>query len=193
MTGNCFIFGNIDSIFMYTRCSQAFAKLMREKIEERYPDCGSDDLFLAVAHLLDPWSRGVLLEMKFGNIEDVKTLMIQKWTNLVNNNPPPPPETENEEALNVADDPLEELMNRRDQVESRNDGSDSPESQSLRDEISRFFGKPKVSSETDKLAWWAKQDDLPTLKKICREVYAIPVSSSKSERVFSQAGKVNLI
>ena len=167
-------------------------------MEQRFPKCGSDNLMYAVAHLLDPWSRGVLLEMKFGNMEAVKTKLVENWTKLVNNNTAPDRDNFHDAVPVGADvetvDPMEELLNLRQQRETAgNQDAGNPESEAMRNELSRFLSKPKITSNTDKLEWWRQQSDLPTLKKIAQELFAAPPSSSTSERVFSKAGQVSVI
>ena len=166
-------------------------------MEQRFPKCGSDNLMYAVAHLLDPWSRGVLLEMKFGNMEAVKTKLVENWTNLVNNNIAPDQENFHDTVPVAAVetvDPMEEFLNLRQQRETAgNHDAGNPEGEAMIDELSRFLSKPKITSDTDKLEWWRKQSDLPTLKKIAQELFAAPPSSSTSERVFSKAGQVSFI
>ena len=50
---------------------------------------------------------------------------------------------------------------------------------------------PDAPSDTDLLNWWKNhQEALPLLAFLVRVVFAIPVASSKSERVFSVAGNV---
>ena len=50
---------------------------------------------------------------------------------------------------------------------------------------------PDAPSDIDQLNWWENhQEALPLLAFLVRVVFAIPVASSKSERVFSVAGNV---
>ena len=50
---------------------------------------------------------------------------------------------------------------------------------------------PDAPSDIDQLNWWENhQEALPLLAFLVRVVIAIPVASSKSERVFSVAGNV---
>ena len=48
---------------------------------------------------------------------------------------------------------------------------------------------PEAASEVDQLDWWRRhQEALPLLSFLVRVTFAVPVASSKSERVFSVAG-----
>ena len=50
---------------------------------------------------------------------------------------------------------------------------------------------PYAPADVDQLAWWKiHQEALPLLAFMVRVTFAIPVASSKSERVFSVAGNV---
>ena len=48
---------------------------------------------------------------------------------------------------------------------------------------------PEAGSDVDQLDWWRRhQEALPLLSFLVRVTFAVPVASSKSERVFSVAG-----
>ena len=62
---------------------------------------------------------------------------------------------------------------------------------SLSAELLRFMALPRLSKGGDCLLWWKiHESSLPMLAKIVKEIFAIPASSSKSERVFSIGTKV---
>merc|ERR1711879_387484 len=88
--------------------------------------------------------------------------------------------------VDVDGDDLDALLRQK-----HNQGSLQHEDTSvLGEEMKRYEAKPKVEKTVDICDWWSKQEDLPTLRKVAREILCIPASSSKSERVFSTSGKV---
>ena len=51
--------------------------------------------------------------------------------------------------------------------------------------------RPDAASDVDQLEWWKNhREQFPLLSFIVRVVFAIPAASSKSERVFSVAGRM---
>ena len=74
----------------------------------------------------------------------------------------------------------------------------SSEKQSRPNNLSEFKKECKdyeamqpASSEEKVLDWWrGHQEELPILSTLARIILAVPVASSKSERVFSAAGRV---
>ena len=58
----------------------------------------------------------------------------------------------------------------------------------FRKECSSFEALPDATGDVDQLRWWqAHQEQFPLLSYLPRVVFAVPVASSKSERVFSVA------
>ena len=59
-------------------------------------------------------------------------------------------------------------------------------------EFLKYEKLPKVKKDVDALKWWmGHKDVLPLMFKIAQELLGIPVSSSKSERIFSTAGRID--
>lgn len=60
-----------------------------------------------------------------------------------------------------------------------------------KDEVTRYTGQGAVmANDRDLLGWWKmNSEQYPQLANLARSVLAIPASSSKSERVFSAAGR----
>ena len=60
----------------------------------------------------------------------------------------------------------------------------------IRKECQSYEALPDTASDIDQLAWWRNhQEQFPLLSYCARVVFAVPVASSKSERVFSVAGR----
>jgi len=59
-------------------------------------------------------------------------------------------------------------------------------------EISTYENLPDADKNQNVLKWWKSvSSSLPLLAAVAREVLAIPASSTKSERLFSCAGRVS--
>ena len=87
-------------------------------------------------------------------------------------------------------DPVEKLLKLDDQQQNpRQPVNDvlSP----LELEMRIYENKPRIEKNGDRLSWWKQQEDLKLLKVIAQEVLSIPISSAKSERVFSTSGRVS--
>ena len=53
-------------------------------------------------------------------------------------------------------------------------------------ELLRFESLPRLEKDGDRLLWWKIHEaSLPMLAMIVKEIFVIPASSSKSERLFS--------
>ena len=64
-------------------------------------------------------------------------------------------------------------------------------SSKIRREMERYESFTNPGKSVNILHWWRKHEPiLPILAKIARKIFAIPASSSKSERVFSTGGNI---
>ena len=61
----------------------------------------------------------------------------------------------------------------------------------LQKEMQSYEALPGAEQGVDQLNWWRlHQEQLPLLASIVRVVFAVQAASSKSERIFSAAGRV---
>ena len=174
----------------YDKATKKFARLFRANIEKRVPACGTLVDVYRFGHYFDPYSRGILLDVKFKNLEDVKLEIKLRWevtdTNSSNS-------AVSESEMQVDDtnesDPLEAMIRMREAHQS----AAAPDTLSpLELEFLKYEKLPKVKKDVDALKWWmGHKDVLPLMFKIAQELLGIPVSSSKSERIFSTAGRID--
>ena len=170
------------------RFAVGFAKVLLENVNKRFPECGTQVEERCVANLLDPHLKGVHLSPA-GKLNSTKALVRTRWSHLeevrvveeqeVEGVTPRPPLSPTSKLLKDAGGLVEE----------ENTGVGR-----LSVELHRFEALPRLSKEGDPLLWWKiHETSLPMLAKIVREIFAIPASSSKSERVFSIGTKVMTI
>ena len=181
-------------IFILLFCFRAaidFAKILKKKLENRVGKCGTGNLLLCVSHYLDPYSHGVILK-KFGVFEQTKEEMKDLWNDVI-------PERNNNNASatvqNTDDDndldPIEKLLKLDDVQNARAPVADVVSPLDL--EMRLYESKPRIEKTGDRLAWWRQQKELKLLRVIAQEVLSVPISSAKSERVFSTSGRVSYL
>ena len=123
-------------------------------------------------------------------MENVKAKKKSRWENLEAFSNSTPADTDEFRVDDPAElDPLEAMLNLREaQKNNAVESSSSP----LELEFKKYESMPKTRKDVNPLTWWhRKKDELPLLYKVAQEVLSIPISSSKSERIFSTAGRVN--
>ena len=129
--------------------------------------------------------------MKFKILENVKAKIRSRWENLEASSNSTPADTDDEFSVDDPSelDPLEAMLNLR---EAQRNNAVESSSSPLELEFKKYESMPKTKKDVNPLTWWhSKKDELPLLFKIAQEVLSIPISSSKSERIFSTAGRVN--
>ena len=185
---------NIASFYRYIK---EFAKILRTKFESRFPECGSHNIHYCISHYLDPYRRGILLEMVFKNMDQVKSEIIKRWSKPVaennNNTEAAVPNNDNVTGDNDnPDDPLEELMLLKRNQQAEVAGNVENESETaIRMELARYEAMPKIKKDDDIQKWWLSvKEVLPIMFDGAKGELAIAVSSSKSERAFSKSGRV---
>ena len=169
----------------FCRFAAGFARILLENVNKRFPDGGTMVEERCVANLLDPHLKGVHLTAA-GKFNNTKELVKTRWSHLeearvvevheADGGTPKPPLSPTSKLLKDAGGLVEE--------EGTGGGR-------LSVELHRFEALPRLSKEGDPLLWWKiHETSLPMLAKIVKEIFAIPASSSKSERVFSIGTKV---
>ena len=163
-----------------------FAKELQKNLGKRFPNHGLGVFERRVANYLDPHFKGIHLR-KFKQFESTKDEI----------------ETFIGEEM---DDPIDLTDGERNNnVESLTDGNMSPTSKlrfelavlqpteredtKMKKELALFDKFEVAPKEENVLHWWKEHEKtLPNLAKFARRILAIPVSSGKSERVFSTGG-----
>ena len=134
------------------------------------PSCGTSVDIYNFGHYLDPYSRGILLDVKFKILENVKAKMKSKWENLEASSNFTTADTD-EFTVDDPDelDPLEAMLNLREA--QRNNAVESSTSP-LELEFKKYESMPKTRKDVNPLTWWhSKKDELPLLFKIAQEVF----------------------
>ena len=169
-----------------------FARALLENVNKRFPDCGTTVEERCVANLLDPSLKGVHL-IAANKFTSTKELVKTRWSHL--------------EEMRVMQDG--QGQGQEQEVQEVGGGRPlSPTSKLLKEtgalveeesiggrklaaELLSFEGLPRLSKDGNPLLWWKEHENsLPMLSSIVKEIFAIPASSSKSERVFSIGTKV---
>ena len=163
-----------------------FAKELKRNLEKRFPNHGLNVFERRAGNYLDPHFKGIHLR-KFKKFDSTKD--------------------EIENRINAAqDDAIDEGVERNNNIQGNNSQENMSPTAKLRlefeglepneREVSKvraemaLFDKLEISpKEANVLSWWKDHEQtLPNLAQFARKVLAIPVSSGKSERVFSTGG-----
>ena len=143
-------------------------------------------MLYCLGHFLDPQRKGIICEMVYKNLKQVKEEVVRQINVTINNNNEPEDQTATPESEEPSD-PLEQLF----RLKNQQQGAAVPSSNPVIAEIEKYEALPKAKASENILEWWLNQkENLPLLFKVAQKVLGIPVSSSKSERVFSTSGLV---
>ncbi|XP_047141157.1 zinc finger BED domain-containing protein 4-like [Hydra vulgaris] len=166
-----------------------FVTKLLSNLNKRFPDCGSRQKNNALAHLLDPKFKGLLLT-RFGQddvaLRDLKEISIGKQpSNLIENTTQT---VSPKQDLSPAEQLLFEMMGQDSNAsELYRSSKDSPFDIEL--EAYKRLGFPDKNYNI--LEWWKiHSPQLPILSRAAKKVLCVPASSTSSERVFSQAGNI---
>ena len=104
------LLNSMSYLIYFHRPARDFASALLASLRKRLPDCGTKESFYCRGHYLDPYSRGILLEKKFFNLEETKRGLIEMFDGLISD-----PANNNLLAPAVADqdDPLEMFLGQR--------------------------------------------------------------------------------
>ena len=181
-----------------------FAEVLRAKLNERFPEFGTDRELNCIANYLNPSIKGVHLKL-IKKLQGTKILMEEKlklWrvdteeTVIVDENEEDtapvvkmsPTDLLKQQLKNVANPDLEVGRGRRNRRGSRSELFTVPLSE-LDKECQRYELLPDSDSDANMLEWWKVHSNIfPLLSHLVRTVFPVPAASSKSERVFSVAG-----
>ena len=169
------------------RYISAFAEEMLELVEDRFPKCGSENLFNSMAHLLDPTYKGIILK-EFSDCYSKARREIKKraaeYDTGEDAGPPLP--------TNVVDvnENMAIHLTASQRLKRKAVGDNVTRAvravSKIEVELLKYEQEETAEDGCDVLIWWAsKGDTFPILKEIVRQIYAIPASSATSERAFS--------
>ena len=162
-----------------------FAKTLKKKLKERFPDYGTNLDLLRKANYLDPRFRGLHLE-SVGRLESTKDDLENLWN-----------ETEGEpEEVDLDlehDGPMRRDLSPtsllRQRIQMRSQSQSQRQQTKIRKEMIKYESLSHPAKTTGILAWWNfYKNMLPILSSLARMILAIPASSAKSERTFSTCG-----
>ncbi len=185
-----------------------FTQVLREKLQTRFPNFGTDRMLNCFGNYLNPSLKGLHLKM-LKILESTKEELEEKlgdWKVKTveeeeESDDDPDEVTEPPAKLSVT-----EMLKRRLREEEEktrglrmtirnsavfsNTATDSSTMSRFRKECLSYEALPDASSDVDQLDWWKQhKEQFPLLSFLVRVVFAVPVASSKSERVFSVAGR----
>ena len=170
------------------RYVSVFARELLKLIEERFPNCGTDNDLNCIAHFLDPEYRGVCLKQFPGVYERTRRQIIRMGA-LYENVPAPAVEATREEPDEDVDEHLSAAQRLKRRMASPAVNSETPGLNNNRSateiELDKFESM-EIDKCTDLLLFYKDHSKVfPILTKIARRVFAVPASSASSERVFS--------
>ena len=172
-----------------------FARILREKLNNRFPQFGTDRSLNCMGNLLNPSLKGVHLKLvdKFEQTKKAMEEKLEEWmgVELVR-----PIEEESKDdgrsppAKLTVTEMLKRRMRQEEEKKGRSDIFSAPQSK-FEKECSSYELLPDAESGIDQLLWWKDHThQFPLLSYLARVVMAVPAASSKSERVFSVAGNI---
>ena len=171
-----------------------FARNLLKQVEKRFPKCGTMTETYAVAHLVDPASKGIVLhefDMYDRTLEVVKR-MARKY------DPPPPPGPGTEEnrdtgaPMDQSSEPLTGLERLKKKRKMSGDiPVTAPVASRIEIELERYQNMPLESCGDPLESWKKNEGSFTVLRSIALDILPIPPSSSSSERVFSVATRVS--
>ena len=183
--------------------SKEFCEVLKQKVEERFPDYGTEIWLNCFGNYLNPCCKGVHLKLvnKYAITKQNMENKLKAWQK--------EPEIDDILDRSAEDEvvshpktlsPLDLLKQQMKEKEVnerrvvRNVGRRRGEELQLTElakEMKVYEEIPDSEEGCNILEWWKNhQEVLPLLSYLARAVFAIPAASSKSERVFSTAGLV---
>ena len=157
-----------------------FAKALMNRMEQRFPNIGTDIFVRCAANYIDPRYKGGHFD-SVGKLESTKAEMEVKYPNT----------EENIDNFDNIEDDVNKSPTSKMRTKLKIKKSQDTSETKLRKEMIDYETYSYARKDEDVLEWWKKhQHILPLLSTIAKKVLAIPSSSAKSERVFSTGGNV---
>lgn len=171
------IHASLNDFSVRTNCRHAlsFARALQQMLEQRFPNQGMDVEERAMANYLDPRFKGIHLALaarKAATKELIKERFGEEEQDIFDNDP----------EIDVAPlSPTSKLLHQN-QVVAGHQGDSKMDK-----EMNTFEQMPNQDRNTNPLDFYRiNEGSLPLLAKAARTIFAIPASSSKSERAFSK-------
>ena len=167
-----------------------FSSRFKDLLEKRIPKCGTQNKLYRVAHLIDPQSRGVILQLpEFSCYDSAKEELIslcRKYEpELSSVATDIHPDLENIDDDDTSLTAVQKLIKRR-RMSGNSVQATSPMSKA-EIEFSNFENMEITEEESKNgLQFFAdRRERFPILSRVYRDIMSIPVSSASSERAFS--------
>jgi hypothetical protein len=183
--------------------ARQFAISLREKLSEerRFPEFGMNREMSRFGNFLNPALQGLHLRF-YNKLESTKIELEAKlkiWNKDITDMEAEDKE-EDEDGPPVAKMTATELLRRAMKEKAAGQTSDGPEEEeraaaattisAFQTECKEYEAMQPASPDVDQLNWWRIREELfPLLSFLVRVVFGVPVASSKSERVYSAAGR----
>ena len=176
--------------------------LMQNLFSKRFPNYGTDNELNSFGNYLNPSCQGVHLKVvnKFESTKIKLEEKLEEWKKEESES-----EKENTQSSRESDtedspmklsptELLKKKMNEKAKTvanKGRRSAVFSTPQSALQKEMQSYEALPGAEQGVDQLNWWRlHQEQLPLLASIVRVVFAVQAASSKSERIFSAAGRV---
>ena len=167
------------------RFGVGFARELLSRLEQRFPNYGTEVFERRAANYLDPRYKGLHLQTA-GLLDETKTSIEQKYFTPAAGWLDDMVEQIQPEVPQVQLSPTSKLMR-----ELRNNRTNARRESKMQHEMMKYESYSSPNKDVDVLDWWRKHEEiLPLLARAAKKVLAIPSSSAKSERVFSTGGNV---
>ena len=151
-------------------------------MNKRFPEGGTLVEERCVANMLDPAWKGIHLKAK-SKYDVTKQLIKLRWEHLEGED-----QREREQESKAPLSPTSKLLREVGGMTQEDLGG------GVGAELLRFEVLPRLDKDGDRLMWWKIHEaSLPMLSMIVKEIFAIPASSSKSERLFSIGTQVRTV
>ena len=166
-----------------------FARELKEQIENRFPDKGTDRVQRRMANYLDPKLRGAHFD-QYDKLESSKQEIedkIKSYETVVEENATEEATTNDDLELSPNSRSIRRHMAKIQNARTRFGVSQNK----IRKEMDRYKSFSIPGKNVTTLDWWKQHEGvLPLLASLAKRILAIPASSSKSERVFSTGGNI---
>ena len=176
-----------------SRYTKMFAGHLQKMVEKRFKDCGTRVEVFAIAQLLDPDMRGLVLKEFPGVYEKTIADMRRRCLKYDNN----PVHIREEPADDAGDGDGDQNLTGAEKLKKRRIARDHEDNLPA---VSRFdldIQKYEQFADADKdysnpLKWFIRnKGTYPILSQLSEEIHPVPASSASSERVFSSATRVS--
>ena len=171
---------------------QELADNLAEKLNSRLPRLGTTIMVNAMASMLDPRFKGMLLKT-VDRYEDTKAALqvtFEESQSLLSRESTPMSQDEEEEDESHLT-PSQLFRKRELRAHPAPSLRRHNSVNSIKSELKVFLETRACEEDEDIMQWWgANARTFPKLARVARKIFCIPASSTSSERTFSSAGRV---